>query len=177
MKWALDSAHTSVEFSVRHLAIATVHGRFDQHEGFLEFDGTRLVGAEMTIATNSLSTRDDGRDAHLRSGDFFEVENHPTITFSTEKVDTQGHDLHITGNLTIKGVTQPVSLKGEITDVIKDPWGGTRVGLTAEGRIQRKNWGLVWNVLMEAGALLVGEDVKITIETEAVQPAPDAPSA
>lgn len=169
MKWTLDTTHTQVGFSVKHMAISTVRGRFTKFDGAGETDASgKLVQARVQIDAASIDTNQAQRDAHLRSADFFDAEQYPTITFESTSLSQQGSDISITGNLTMHGVTKSITLRGEAAPVVKDPWGMTRTALTLEGTLNRKEWGLTWNQALELGGLMVSEDVKLSIELEAV---------
>jgi polyisoprenoid-binding protein YceI len=175
MQWTLDATHTQVGFSVKHMAISTVRGRFTTFDGSGETDANgTLTSARFTIDAASIDTNQEQRDAHLRSADFFETEKYPTITFDSTKITQDGTDIAITGDFTMHGVTKSITLKGETTPVVKDPWGMTRTGLTVEGKINRKDWGLAWNQALEFGGLMVSEDVKLSIELEVVAAQPAA---
>ena len=169
MQWKLDTTHTQVGFSVKHMAISTVRGRFSKFDGTGETDDTgHLVTAGFTIDATTIDTNQEQRDTHLKSADFFDVEKFPTLTFESTGVTYDGADISITGNFTMHGVTKPVTLKGETSPVVKDPWGMTRTALTLEGKLNRKEWGLNWNQALELGGLMVSEDVKLHLELEAV---------
>ena len=174
MTWNLDPAHSSIQFAVKHMVISTVRGSFNEFAIDAEIDETDLARSRATvrIAAASLSTGNNDRDAHLRSGDFFDAETHPELVFVTRAIEPRGgDDYRITGDLTIRGVSRPITLEGEIQGPVKDPWGGTRFGLSASGKLNRKEYGLDWNAVLEAGGLLVGDDVKLSIETELVKAA------
>jgi polyisoprenoid-binding protein YceI len=170
-RWAIDPAHTSVEFAVRHLMISTVRGRFADVQGTVRLDPADLSSAELdvTIGTASIDTRVAQRDDHLRSADFFDVEQFPVLTFKSRRVDVQGDDVTLTGDLTIRGVTGRVSLAVTPQGEQADPWGGTRRGFEATGRIKRSDFGLTWNQVLEAGGVAVGDEVTITIDAQLVQ--------
>lgn len=173
-KWDFDLSHSNIGFSVRHLMISKVHGRFTQWGGTLEIDDQDISRSrlEVTIQAASIDTKDEKRDAHLKSADFFEVEKYPTITFRSTKVEKKSdEELAVTGDLTIRGVTQPVTLTVEYQGEVKDPWGATKRGYTAKTTINRKDFGLHWNAALETGGVLVGEKVEINIEIEAGQAA------
>jgi polyisoprenoid-binding protein YceI len=175
MQWTLDATHTQVGFSVKHMAISTVRGRFTKFDGSGETDANgTLTSARFTIDAASIDTNQEQRDAHLRSADFFETEKYPTITFASTKVTQDGTNVTIAGDFTMRGVTKSITLMGETTPVVKDPWGMTRTGLTVEGKINRKDWGLTWNQALEFGGLMVSEDVKLSIELEVVAAQPGA---
>jgi polyisoprenoid-binding protein YceI len=168
MQWTLDPTHAEVEFAVKHLMISTVKGRFRNFTGVgtTRADGT-LGAVTMTIDATSLDTNVGQRDDHLRSADFFDVGNHPQLTFASTGIKQHGSDVTITGDLTMRGVTRPVTLTGEYTSPSKDPWGNPRAALAVTGVVNRKEWGLNWNMALEAGGVVVGEDVKLRIEVEA----------
>lgn len=169
MKWNLDTTHSVAEFAVKHLMISTVKGRFNTFTGTGETndDGT-LKSATLTIDVASINTNVEARDNHLRSADFFDAANFPLITFRSTNIQQKGTDIAITGDLTIHGETRPVTLKGDITPSVMDPWGNQRSALAVGAKINRKDWGLHWNQALEAGGWAVGEDVKIHVEFEAV---------
>lgn len=169
MQWKLDTTHTQVGFSVKHMAISTVRGRFTRFDGAGETDDAgRVTKAGFTIDTASIDTNQEQRDAHLRSADFFDAEGHPTLTFTSTSVTQDGSDITIVGDFTMRGVTRSLTLKGETAPTVKDPWGMTRTALTLEGKLNRKEWGLNWNQALEIGGLMVSEDVKLSIELEAI---------
>lgn len=174
MPWQLDPSHSSIEFAVKHMVLATAKGTFKEYDVKADVDPTNLAAssATVTIDAASLDTNNNDRDTHLRSPDFFDVENYPQITFVTKKIEQRkGDDYEITGDLTIRDITKEVTLKGELNGPAKDPWGNERVGLSADGKINRKDFGLNWNVALEAGGFLVGEDVKLSIEAQLVKAA------
>jgi polyisoprenoid-binding protein YceI len=169
MQWKLDTTHTQVGFSVKHMAISTVRGRFTKFDGTGETDAAgQLVKATFTIDAASIDTNQEQRDAHLRSADFFDAGQFPTLTFVSTAIRQDGGDITITGDFTMHGVTRSLTLQGETAPVVKDPWGMTRTALTLEAKINRKDWGLTWNQALELGGLMVSEDVKLSIELEAV---------
>lgn len=171
--WALDPAHTQVEFAVRHLMISTVRGRFSDVQGTLAVPGADFSRAELqaSIGVASLDTREPQRDAHLRSADFFDAETFPRIEFQSRRVEADPRDsdkLLLVGNLTLRGITREITLSVNVEGRGRDPWGGERVGFSAAGRISRKDFGLTWNQLLETGGVAVGDEVKISIDTEFV---------
>lgn len=167
--WNIDPSHTTVSFTARHLMITKVRGRFGKVEGTITVPEDRLQSSvEATIDLSSIDTGDQARDEHLRSADFFDVENNPTMTFRSTEVREDGGDFELTGDLTVRGVTKPVTLELEFDGVSGDPWGGTRAGFTAKGEINRKDFGLEWNVALESGGVLVGDKIKIELDVEAV---------
>ena len=169
--YAIDPAHSSAEFSVKHLMIATVKGRIaiaNGHVAWNERDpGASSIVAELPLAT--IHTGDEKRDAHLRSADFFDVERHPTMRFESTDVQGAGDDYRVRGNLTIRGVTRPVTLEVEKDGVATDPWGNTKVALTARTTIDRTEWGLTWNAALETGGVLVGDKVKVELNVQLVE--------
>ena len=171
--WALDGAHSQAEFSVRHMMIANVRGEFREISGTLQLDERNIENSSVnvTINTASVQTNDPKRDDHLKSPDFFDVANYPEITFHSTKWQQRGEDeLLVRGDLTIHGVTKEVVLRTEgPTAEAKDPWGNTRIGFSAKTKINRKDFGLGWNVALETGGILVGEDITITLETQFVK--------
>lgn len=169
-KWNLDAAHSSVDFSVRHMMIAKVKGSFHTFEANIEADPEDLTTAsiEFSVDLSSIDTRNNDRDAHLRSADFFDVDNHPNMTFkSTSITKTDGNEYAVTGDLTIRGVTNQETFTVVYEGGGKDPWGNEKAGFSVEGTIKRTNYGLVWNAALETGGVLVGEDVKVSLEIEA----------
>ena len=170
--WQIDPAHSSAQFSVRHLMISNVKGEFTKVSGTLVYDPSNPSNSkvDVTIDAGSINTRDAQRDTHLKSADFFDTEKFPTIEFRSTEVRSSGDGGRITGDLTIHGVTRQVVLDVEgPTPEAKDPWGSTRIAASATTRINRRDFGLVWNAALETGGVLVGEDVKITIDIEAIK--------
>jgi len=168
--WTIDPSHTTLGFVARHLMVAKVRGRFAGVTGAITVAEDRLassVTAEIDMA--SVDTGDTSRDEHLRSAEFFDVAAHPTMSFVSTSVTGSGTDFTLTGDLTIKGLTRPVTLDLEFDGVSGDPWGGTRAGFTATGEIDRREWGLEWNVALDTGGVLVGEKIKLQLDIEAVQ--------
>lgn len=171
--WKLDPAHSGAEFKVKHMMISNVKGSFTGLTGTLtedKNDPTRsTVEAAIDIAT--LNTGDAQRDAHLKGADFFNHEQHPQMAFKSTRVEKKADDEYtVTGDLTLHGATKPVTFKVEGPSTpTKDPWGNTRIGLSATAKINRKDFGLSWNAALETGGVLVGEDVQITIDAEFIQ--------
>jgi polyisoprenoid-binding protein YceI len=167
--WTLDPAHTRIGFVARHLMVTKVRGQF------AEFTGSITVGedlasstAEATMQTASIETGVADRDTHLRSGDFLEIEKYPTITFANAKVVSgKGTDFKVTGDLTIKGVTKPVTLDVELDGVAKDPWGNEKLAVSARTEIDREDFGMTWNVALETGGVLVSKKIVLEIEAQA----------
>lgn len=167
--WTLDGAHTHVEFAVKHMMIATVKGRFGEVHGTLSFDEQNPAAStvEVTIPTASLDTRQEQRDGHLKSADFFDVAQYPEIRFTSTRIEkTGGNRYALTGNLTIRDVTREVTLDVEDQGRGTTPWGTQQAGFTATAKIDRKDFGLTWNQALEAGGVLVADEVKISVEAE-----------
>lgn len=171
--WQIDPAHTQVEFAVKHMMISTVKGRFARVSGSIHLDDANPArsSVEATIDAASIDTRVDQRDAHLRSADFLEAERYPAITFHSTRVEPQGEGrAKVTGDLTIRGVTRTITLDVNEEGRLKDPYGNDRIGFSATGKLDRREFGLTWNQALEAGGVLVGNEVKITIDVEATRP-------
>jgi polyisoprenoid-binding protein YceI len=168
--WNVDPAHTSIEFEAKHLMVAKVRGRFTDFEGALRIaDDPTQSSLAVAIKASTLDTRTRQRDDHLRSPDFLDVAKYPDITFTSTAVEhDEGDDWKVRGDLTIHGVTKPVTLKTEYSGQMADPWGGQRAVFSAETRIDREDWGLTWNQALEAGGFVVGKEIKIRLEVEAV---------
>lgn len=168
--YALDPAHTTVEFVVRHLMITKVRGRFTAFDGQIEVPSGSDLPASITatIDASSIDTREEQRDAHLRSADFFDVAIFPHITFESTAIRGTADDFEIEGKLTIHGITRDVTLSGSFEGRVTDPWGGLRVGYAAHGTVNRKDFGLAWNAALETGGVVVGDEVRIELNVEAV---------
>ena len=173
--WQIDPTHTSLELAVKHMMFTTVRGRLKDVKGTVVIDdeNPEQSTVNIEIAAASLDTGVADRDAHLRSADFLDVENHPAITFRSKRMEgslqNEGDKFTLTGDLTIRGVTREVTLDGQYEGTGKDPWGGTRAGARATGRIDRREFGLVWNQALETGGILVANDVRIEVEVQAVK--------
>lgn len=171
--WKLDPVHSVAEFKVKHMMISNVKGQFTALSGSLTFDEADITKSrvEATIEAASINTRDAQRDAHLKSPDFFDAEKYPTLAFQSTAVKRTGDDtLAVTGDLTIHGVTRQTVFQVEgPTAPGKDPWGNTRVGLSAVAKINRKDFGLTWNAALETGGILVGDEVTITLDVQFVK--------
>jgi polyisoprenoid-binding protein YceI len=168
--YSLDQAHTTIEFVARHLMITKVRGRFTGFNGEIELTpGSYLPGAlRVTIEAGSIDTREDQRDSHLRSADFFDVDKHPQLIFESTRIEGSPETFTVDGKLTIHGVTRDVSLRGSFEGAASDPWGGTRVGYSAHATINRKDFGLAWNGTLETGGVLVSDEIRIEINAEAI---------
>jgi polyisoprenoid-binding protein YceI len=169
--WRIDPTHSHVEFAVRHLMISTVKGRFGEVSGTVQVDPNDPAASVVDVAINvgSIDTREAQRDAHLRSADFFDVDRFPTLHFRSTRVSGEGEDLRLTGNLTIRDITREVTLNVTPEGQARDPWGGDRAGYSATTRINRNDFGLTWNVALEAGGFVVGDEIKISIDVELVK--------
>jgi polyisoprenoid-binding protein YceI len=175
LQYNIDSAHSGVHFKVRHLMISSVRGEFTKVSGSIAFDpgNPAASGFEATIDAASIATRETDRDNHLKSADFLDVANHPTITFKSKTLTATGPDSYLAvGDLTIRGVTRPVTLTiSEVSPEAKDPWGLLRRGATATATINRKDFGVSFNMALETGGFVVGDDINISIDVEFVRPA------
>jgi polyisoprenoid-binding protein YceI len=168
--WNIDQSHSSVAFIARHLMVTKVRGRFDNFEGTVTIGDDKLASAvSATVQTGSFSTGDADRDGHVKSGDFLDVENFPTMSFVSTSVSNDGSDYSLVGDLTIKGITKPVTFELEYDGVSADPWGGTRAGFSAETEINRKDFGIEWNAVLETGGVMLGEKVKIVLDIQTVR--------
>ena len=168
-RWEIDPGHTEVAFIGRHFMLTKVRGRFTGVSGVIEVaeePGESIVA--VTIDMASVESGSQARDDHLRSPDFFDVARHPTASFSGHAADWQGTRGLLAGELTIRGVTRPVTLQAEYLGHVADPWGGQRAIFTAEATLNREDWGLTWNMLLDGGGLLVSKDIRIEIEAEAL---------
>jgi len=167
--WNIDPTHTNVEFGVRHLMISTVKGRFAKVSGAVIFDAADPSALEVdaTIDVASIDTRQEQRDAHLRSGDFFDAERFPSIRFVATRLDGDvDGEFTLTGDLTIRDITRPIVLRVTSEGRVRDPWGNARAGFSATGKIDRRAFGLTWNQALEAGGVVVGDEVKLSIDLE-----------
>ncbi len=175
--WRIDTSHSAAEFAVKHLMISTVKGHFADVQGTVTVDEQNpgAAAVDVTIGVASIDTREEKRDAHLRSADFFDADHYPTITFKGKRIagPTDG-EFTLAGDLTIRGVTREVTLSVESGGRGKDPWGGERAGYSARTKINRKDFGLTWNAALETGGVVVGDEVKIAIDVELVRQAAQA---
>lgn len=176
--WEVDAAHSQAQFSVRHLMVSNVRGVFTKVTGTVNLNDADLTKSnlDVQIDASTIDTREAKRDEHLRSPDFFDVAKFPKLTFKSTQITKQGEGKYsVAGDLTMHGVTKPVTLATELSAEIKDPWGNTKRGATATATISRKDFGLTWNKALEAGGVAVGDEVKITIDVE-LQKKADAPA-
>jgi polyisoprenoid-binding protein YceI len=171
--WTIDASHSHVEFAVRHMMVATAKGRFADVTGTVEWNGSDLSTAviDVVIPIDTIDTKNEQRDGHLKSPDFFDAVSFPAMTFKSTKI-VPGHDnaFTIEGDLTIRGTTKPITLTAESNGQLRDPWGLDRAGFSATGKIDRLAYGLNWNAALETGGFVVAQDVKITLEIEITKP-------
>ncbi len=172
MAWQIDHTHTSIEFSVRHMMISKARGQFEKFSGEINIDEDNPERSTVDVSMDaaSINTRDAQRDAHLRSPDFLNADLYPSLRFQSTKVETTGKNkARMHGNLTIRDVTRPVAVDVEFVGQSKSPWGTLAYGFTGAAKINRKDWGLVWNVALETGGVLVSDEVAINIELEVIK--------
>lgn len=165
--WAIDPAHSAVEFHIKHLGLATVKGRAPVVSGTIE--GGERPSIQGTVTVSSITTFDENRDGHLQSPEFFDVERHPELAFESTEVEFSGDDLDVDGELTIKGITKPVTLRGTFVGSGVDPWGNERIGIDLEGTVDRAEWKLSWNTPIPGGGFLLPNDVRLTATFSAVK--------
>jgi len=172
-KWALDPTHSELQFKVKHLMITTVTGNIKSFQAELESEGDDFTNASISFSgdISSIDTGNGDRDGHLKSGDFFDAEKFPAITFKSTSVEKDGNDYTVNGDLTIKDVTKAVKLVAEFGGIATDPWGNTKAGFTLSGKINRTEFGLTWNAALETGGVMVSEEVKILGELQFVKQA------
>ena len=171
-KWNLDQAHSEIQFKAKHLLITTVTGEFRNYSATIESEGENFATTKITFEadTASVYTCSDQRDGHIKSPDFFDVEKFPKLKFVSTKVEKKDDSNYVLlGNITIRDVTRPITLNVEFGGIAKDPWGGTRAGFTVTGKLNRKDFGLNWNVLTEGGGMLVGEGIIISADVQLVK--------
>ncbi len=170
-RWDIDPDHSTIEFRVAHMVVSKTSGRFKDYQGFVEMDADAktLKSIEATIKAVSIDTNHDKRDAHLRNADFLDVERFPTMTYEMRQYRKHGDVYTILGDLTLRGVTKEVTLSGTFNGVTKDPWGNTRAGFSAEGTLNRKDFGLVWDKVLDNGGLVVGNEVHIHLDIECIK--------
>lgn len=167
-KWELDKAHSSIEFSARHMMIANVRGHFEKFDGDIQMDVLHPESGKVDfkVQAETITTSEPDRDKHLRSSDFLDVSNHPYITFVSRKISRVKDEVTVEGDLTIRGISRPISVSGPLAGPIKDAYGHDRIGFDGEVAINRKEFGLNWNMILEAGGVLVGDIVKLGIHLE-----------
>ena len=167
--YKIDPVHSSVGFSVRHMVISNVKGKFQEFGGTILLENNKLIEATGTIQTKSVDTGVAQRDQDLRSANFFDVEKLPTITFKSKRVEKKGEEFVLVGDFTMHGVTKELSLPVKLSGPVKDPWGNSRIGLETRTKLSRKEYGMTYNKALEAGGLVVGDEVEIEINAEAVK--------
>lgn len=168
--WKLDPGHAQVGFVGRHFMLTKIRGQFTVVEASIQVaEQPRDSQVTATIDVASVTTGDDARDDHLKSADFFDVQKHPTATFRSTSVDWSGAQGRMTGDLTIKGVTRPVNLDVEYLGYARDPWENDRIVFSAHGKVNREDWGLTWNMVLESGGLLVSKEIELALEFEAIR--------
>jgi polyisoprenoid-binding protein YceI len=169
--WKLDPSHSTVEFSAKHMMFTTVKGRFASFDGTITLDGESPAAAsvDVTMEAASIDTRNEQRDGHLKSPDFLDAANYPAVTFKSTKIEGNKERFTLTGDLTIRGTTRPITLDVTFEGQGVDPWGGERRGFSASGKIDRREFGLTWNQALEAGGLLVSNEIKIQIDAQIIR--------
>jgi polyisoprenoid-binding protein YceI len=173
-RWNLDPEHSTIEFRVTHMVVSKTTGRFTDYTGFIDMDaetGT-VTAMEATVKAGSVNTSHEKRDTHIRNADFLDVEHYPTMTFKMKSYKKTAESFTAVGDLTLRGVTKEVTLVGRYNGATKDPWGNTRAGFSAEGKLNRKDFGMVWNKTLDSGGLVVGDEVQIRLEIECIKAKP-----
>ncbi|HCQ13700.1 YceI family protein [Flavobacterium sp.] len=170
-KWTIDPTHSEVGFKVKHMMFTNVSGQFDTYDATITTEDFDFVTSKIEFSADidSINTGNSDRDNHLKSADFFDAEKNPKLTFVSSSLVKKGEDHELTGELTINGITKTVKLETEVSGLLKDPWGNTKVGLNATGKINRTDFGLTWNSALETGGVLVSEEVKLNIELQFLQ--------
>ncbi len=170
-RWNIDPDHSLVEFRVAHMMVSKTTGRFLDYRGFVEMDADAKTfkAIEAVINAASINTNHEKRDAHLRNEDFLDVQRYPTMTYKMKRYDKQGDKYSVVGDFTLRGVTKEVVLVGTFNGVSQDPWGNLRAGFSAEGKLNRKDFGMVWNKALDSGGLVVGDEVQIRLEIECIK--------
>jgi polyisoprenoid-binding protein YceI len=173
-RWNLDPDHSTIEFRVTHMVVSKTTGRFTDYAGFIDMDGEagNVKAIEATIKAGSVNTNHEKRDAHLRNADFLDVEHYPTITFKMKNYKKTAEGYTAVGDLTLHGVTKEITLGGQYNGATKDPLGNTRAGFSAEGKLNRKDFGMVWNKTLDSGGLVVGDEVQIRLDVECIKAKP-----
>ncbi len=167
--WNIDSTHSSTDFSVKHMGVFTVRGALGSITGTAKTQGDTLVSIDLAIDANGITTNNEQRDGHLKSGDFFDVENFPTINFKSSAANKKSEtEYTVVGDLTMHGTTAPFSVDVELVPPLKDPWGNTRSGATGSGKLKRSEYGLTYNSVMETGGVLISDEIKFTFDIQAV---------
>jgi polyisoprenoid-binding protein YceI len=172
--WKIDPTHSEIQFKVKHLMITTVTGNFNDFDATAVTEGddfSSVSSVDFTASIDSISTNNSQRDEHLRSADFFDASQYPALTFKSSRVDGDGDDFTVLGDLTIKDTTKPVTLKAEFGGIVVDPYGQTKAGFTVSGKISRKEFGLTWSAVTEAGQVVVSDDIRLIAEIQFVKQA------
>ncbi len=171
--WEIDAAHSTVGFAAKHAVIATTRGHFSSFSGGATIDAETPENSSLWFDADvaSITTGNDQRDGHLKSADFFDVENHPKLSFKSTSVQVRGGDIVTVGDLTVHGTTAPVEIVWEFGGIAKDPWGNTKAGFEGTGSLNRKDWGLTWNAALETGGFLVSDKIKLVLEVEGTKQA------
>lgn len=174
--WNVDPEHSTIEFRVAHMVVSKTSGRFMDYSGFVEMDAEAgaFKAIEATIKTASVNTNHEKRDAHLRNADFFDVEKFPTMTYKMKSYKKTGEGYTAIGDFTLRGVTKEITLTGNFNGVSKDPWGNTRAGFHADGKLNRKDFGMVWNKTLDSGGLVVGDEVYLHLDIECIKAKPQS---
>ncbi|MCP9440061.1 MAG: YceI family protein [Nitrospira sp.] len=170
-RWNIDPDHSLIEFRVAHMMVSKTTGRFLDYHGFVEMDADAKTfkAIEAVINAASINTNHEKRDAHLRNEDFLDVQRFPTMTYTMKRYDKQGDKYSVVGDLTLRGVTKEVILVGTFNGITQDPWGNMRAGFSAEGKLNRKDFGMVWNKALDSGGLVIGDEVQIRLEIECIK--------
>lgn len=173
-RWNVDPEHSTIEFRVAHMVVSKTVGRFMEYSGEVEMDaeGAQFKSIEAVIKTASINTNHEKRDAHLRNADFFDVGKYPTMTYKMKTYKKSGDGYTAVGDLTLHGVTKEIALNGTFNGVSKDPWGNTRAGFSADGKLNRKDFGMVWSKMLDGGGLVVGDEVLIHLDIECIKAKP-----
>ena len=173
-RWNVDPEHSTIEFRVAHMVVSKTSGRFTDYAGFIDLDAEAgsVTSVEATIKAGSVNTNHEKRDAHLRNADFLDVEHYPTMAFKMKSYKKTADNFTMVGDFTLRGVTKEVTLMGHYNGAAKDPWGNTRAGFSAEGKLNRKDFGMVWNKSLDSGGLVVGDEVQIRLDIECIKAKP-----
>ena len=173
-RWNVDPEHSTIEFRVAHMVVSKTSGRFTDYTGFIDLDAEAgsVTSVEATIKAGSVNTNHEKRDTHLRTADFLDVEHYPTMTFKMKSYKKTADNFTMVGDFTLRGVTRDVTLTGHYNGAMKDPWGNTRAGFSAEGKLNRKDFGMVWNKSLDSGGLVVGDEVQIRLDIECIKAKP-----
>jgi len=173
-RWNLDPEHSTIEFRVTHMVVSKTAGRFTDYAGFIDMDAEAgaVTAIEATIKAGSVNTNHEKRDTHIRNADFLDVEHYPTMTFKMKSYKRTAESFIMVGDFTLRGVTKEVTLAGRYNGATKDPWGNMRAGFSAEGKLNRKDFGMVWNKTLDSGGLVVGDEVQIRLDIECIKAKP-----